>query len=134
MKKFALNLHLPTVQILTNDDKMFILCLSYFITTVFLSNFQSVIKHLPLINWVYSVHHYSIWKIFTLCNTMQKVFLLMIGQSLSYEAWMVEMVKWMVAALLVVFSNRGLTWIHFWGCVHNLWNKNVICVTYKIFM
>ena len=87
-----------------------------FWSMVFLSNFQKVFKHLPSINWVYSVHHYSIWRIHTLQH-YAKTFLLMIGQSLSYEAWMVEMVKWMVAALLVVFSDRGLTWIRFWGCV-----------------
>ena len=34
MKKFALNSQLQPYQILTNDDQMLILCLSYFITTV----------------------------------------------------------------------------------------------------
>ena len=33
-KKLTLNPQLQTYQILTNDDQMFILCLSYFITTV----------------------------------------------------------------------------------------------------
>ena len=33
-KKLTLNSQLQTYQILTNDDQMFILCLSYFITTV----------------------------------------------------------------------------------------------------
>ena len=33
-KKFALNLQLQVIQILTNDVQMLILCLSYFITTV----------------------------------------------------------------------------------------------------
>ena len=33
-KKLALNLQLQTYQILTNDDQMLILCLSYFIATV----------------------------------------------------------------------------------------------------
>ena len=34
VKKLALNLQLPTVQILTNDVQVLILCLSYSITTV----------------------------------------------------------------------------------------------------
>jgi hypothetical protein len=34
VKKLALNSQLPTVQILTNDVQLLILCLSYFITTV----------------------------------------------------------------------------------------------------
>ena len=34
VKKLALNSQLPTVQILTNDVQVLILCLSYFITTV----------------------------------------------------------------------------------------------------
>ena len=34
-KKFALNLELEIIQILTNDVQTFILCLSYIITTVF---------------------------------------------------------------------------------------------------
>ena len=34
VKKFALNLQLQTIQILTNDVQMLILCISYFITTV----------------------------------------------------------------------------------------------------
>ena len=34
VEKFALNLQLQTIQILTNDVHMVILCLSYFITTV----------------------------------------------------------------------------------------------------
>ena len=34
VKKLALNSHLMTAQILTNDVLVFILCLSYFITTV----------------------------------------------------------------------------------------------------
>ena len=33
-KKFTLNSQLQTYQILTNDDQMLILCLSYVITTV----------------------------------------------------------------------------------------------------
>ena len=33
--KLALNLQLPTVQILTNDVQVLILCLSYFVTPVF---------------------------------------------------------------------------------------------------
>ena len=33
--KLALNSQLPTVQILTNDVKVLILCLSYFVTPVF---------------------------------------------------------------------------------------------------
>ena len=35
-KKFALNLQLQTIQILTNDVQMLILFLSYLITTVFM--------------------------------------------------------------------------------------------------
>ena len=34
IKKFALNAQLQSNQVLTNDDQMLILCLSYFITTV----------------------------------------------------------------------------------------------------
>ena len=34
IKKFALNLQLQTIQILTNDVQVLIFCLSYFITTV----------------------------------------------------------------------------------------------------
>ena len=34
VKKLALNSQLPTVQILTNDVQVLILCLSYFLTTV----------------------------------------------------------------------------------------------------
>ena len=33
-KQIALNSHLETYQILTNDDQMLIFCLSYFITTL----------------------------------------------------------------------------------------------------
>ena len=39
-KELALDLHLQTYQILTNDKQMLILCLSYIITTVF--------RYLPL--------------------------------------------------------------------------------------
>jgi hypothetical protein len=41
----ALNSQLRTYQILTNDDQMLILCLSYFITTV------------PKINWPFTIYH-----------------------------------------------------------------------------
>ena len=37
-KKLALNSYLLTVQILTNDVQVLILCLSYFITTVMKNN------------------------------------------------------------------------------------------------
>ena len=42
IKKFALNSQLQTVQILTNDVQMLVLCLSYIITTVLTYEIGSV--------------------------------------------------------------------------------------------
>ena len=49
MKKLALNLQLQTIQILTNDVQMLILCLSYFITTVFVFNFLGENRLSPIL-------------------------------------------------------------------------------------
>ena len=45
IKKFALNLQLQTIQILTNDVQVLILCLSYYITTVLTFEYDEDIKH-----------------------------------------------------------------------------------------
>ena len=49
VKKLALNLQLLTVQILTNDVQVLLLCLSYFVTTV-KQDFQSRLRSRHTIN------------------------------------------------------------------------------------
>ena len=44
-KKFTLNLQLQTIQILTNDVQVLILCLSYFITTVKSIRIRNVLSY-----------------------------------------------------------------------------------------
>ena len=58
MKKFALHLQVQTIQILTNDVQMQILCLSYFITSVQRSVIIMTNALVPKPNLISLVIHY----------------------------------------------------------------------------
>ena len=74
----ALNSQLLTVQILTNDGQVFILCLSYFITTV-----------TPLLPWHFSLHLLRIVLFITLfyvCNPFLLIFKVLKDLGCAFQA------------------------------------------------
>ena len=50
--KIALNLQQQTIQILTNDVQMIIVCLSYFITTLYLHDGQKKVTRFIIIRFI----------------------------------------------------------------------------------